>query len=112
MTYQLTNSTAIIRVADNAHIPADPANTDYATYLKWRSEGSTPAPADTPVITAKDEIAALEASHPITHRALRETILAVGQIAAQLTGQPMESNPTVSRILDLEAQIAALRGEL
>ena len=27
-------------------IPFDPANTDYAEYLKWLGEGNTPLPAD------------------------------------------------------------------
>lgn len=37
---------AIVRVIDNAFIPADPANTDYQEYLKWLAEGNTPLPAD------------------------------------------------------------------
>lgn len=36
----------IKRIADNAFIPFDPANTDYAAYLKWVSEGNQPLPAD------------------------------------------------------------------
>ena len=36
----------IRRIADNAFIPFDPANTDYAGYLKWLDEGNTPLPAD------------------------------------------------------------------
>jgi hypothetical protein len=41
-----TNSDAIIRIADNAFIPFDPANTDYQLYLKWLEEGNTPLPAE------------------------------------------------------------------
>jgi len=37
---------AIIRLADNATIPFDPANTDYQAYLKWVAEGNEPLPAD------------------------------------------------------------------
>ena len=44
--YKLTQSTLIVRLTDTAYIPADPANTDYAAYLAWLSEGNTPEPAD------------------------------------------------------------------
>jgi len=37
---------AILRLADNAFIPFDPANTDYQEYLKWLAEGNEPLPAD------------------------------------------------------------------
>ncbi len=36
----------IKRLADNAFIPFDPANTDYQAYLKWLEEGNEPLPAD------------------------------------------------------------------
>jgi hypothetical protein len=39
-------ATCVKRIADNAFIPFDPANTDYAEYLKWLDEGNTPLPAD------------------------------------------------------------------
>lgn len=47
--YILTDSPSIIvRIADGAHIPADPANTDYQRYLEWLAEGNTPLPVDPP----------------------------------------------------------------
>lgn len=54
MTYQTNNNPitgepeSIKRLADNAYIPFDPANTDYQAYLAWIDEGNTPQPADEP----------------------------------------------------------------
>lgn len=46
--YKKTLTDTIIRQSDNAFIPADPDNTDYAAYLRWLAEGNTPDPADPP----------------------------------------------------------------
>lgn len=48
MTYQLTIAESILRVADNAWIPPDPANRDYREYLDWVAAGNTPLPAPEP----------------------------------------------------------------
>jgi hypothetical protein len=37
---------AIIRTADGACIPFDPANTDYIAYLAWLEAGNTPEAAE------------------------------------------------------------------
>ena len=39
---------SVKRIADNAFIPFDPANTDYQAYLAWLAEGNEPLPADQP----------------------------------------------------------------
>ncbi len=50
--YKLAPSTSygesqvVIRLADFASIPKDPANTDYQQYLKWLEEGNQPLPAE------------------------------------------------------------------
>jgi len=46
--YQLTTSTSIIRLTDNAFIPPDPGNRDYREYLEWVEAGNTPEPAPEP----------------------------------------------------------------
>jgi hypothetical protein len=59
MTYRLTNTNAVIRLADNSSIPADPANRDYAAYQAWLAEGNTPEPVPQP--TAKQQAANVRA---------------------------------------------------
>jgi len=62
MTYQLTQGDTILRLADNAFIPPDPANTDYQAYLAWLEAGNTPEPAPEPEpipeLTAEQKLAA------------------------------------------------------
>ena len=42
--YQLTATDSIVRTADGACIPPDPANADYAEYLEWVEAGGVPDP--------------------------------------------------------------------
>jgi len=45
--YQLSSwGSSIHRLTDGAFIPADPANSDYQSYLNWLAQGNTPLPAD------------------------------------------------------------------
>ena len=46
--YQLTTGDTILRLSDNAFIPPDPANTDYAAYLDWVAAGNMPEPPPAP----------------------------------------------------------------
>ena len=44
---QQTNAVDVVcRIADNAFIPFDPANSDYVAYLAWLEAGNTPLPAE------------------------------------------------------------------
>ena len=42
------SNNVVKRQSDKAHIPFDPANTDYQEYLEWLAEGNEPLPADQP----------------------------------------------------------------
>ena len=42
--YQLTATDSILRTADGAFIPPDPANRDYEEYLKWCDAGGVADP--------------------------------------------------------------------
>jgi hypothetical protein len=60
--YQLTTTTSILRLADNAFIPPDPGNTDFQAFLAWKEEGNTPEPAPepepAPVLTTEQKLEA------------------------------------------------------
>jgi len=62
MTYQLTTGDNILRAADTAFIPPDPANTDYAAYLEWVAQGGVtepaPEPEPVPELTPAEKLAA------------------------------------------------------
>ena len=80
MSYRIERTTIdgqtvenVVRIADNAFIPPDPANIDYAAFQAWRVAGGVPdvvqktvaqAPrADTQALL--DRIAALEAFNAV-----------------------------------------------
>ena len=46
--YQLTSTDTVIRTADGAFIPNDPANRDWVEYQKWLADGGVPDPAIPP----------------------------------------------------------------
>ena len=91
--YKLTNNTSIIRLSDNASIPNDPANNDYADYLIW-AETNTPAPVD-PVIIP-----------PVTTVTMRQARLALLQ-AGLLT----QVNTTITNMVGTVGDAAKISWE-
>ena len=86
--YKLTEGTEIVRLSDGAIIPTDSADQKYAEYIEWRAAGNMPEPAHVPSAAEikLQEIVAIEQANPITHRALRELILAIGSVYPQAQG--------------------------
>jgi len=80
MTYQLTHGDLILRLADNAFIPPDPANRDYAEFLAWCEAGNTPEPAPAPPPT------------PSSYTAFWDALLA-SSVYASIRSQSMTSLP-------------------
>jgi hypothetical protein len=71
--YQLTSSTSIIRLSDNAYIPQAPGNRDYREYLEWLEAGNTPEPAPPPPAPGPDYLAFWDALTTSTiYTAIRE----------------------------------------
>lgn len=105
--FKLTAHGSVIRLSDNAIIPPDPDNTDYAEFLVWKAAGGVPDPVDPP---SKDEInvpilaqiSELEAKQA---RPLREIRL------AELKGLPVPE-AAVDRLQEIDAQVSALRCSL
>lgn len=51
--YQLTQSSTVLRLPDNALIPNDPANIDWQAYQEWLAAGNTPNPVPESVLAGE-----------------------------------------------------------
>ena len=116
--YQLTTSTSIIRIADGASIPNDPANKDYAEYLEWRKT-NTPLPIDPLTSQQRRDIVQAKIDNlergELTPRATRESMLiwAVAEAAKIAVTEPQlyVANLAYKKVKDFDKIIAALRAE-
>lgn len=111
--YKLSTTPNIIRLSDGACIPADPANNDYAEYLRWVGEGNAPEPADVPdpKQEALSKISGLE-SQTLLPRVTREFILGAVKAEAQKAGLDPMALPAYVKLKALDDQIIALRALL
>lgn len=122
--YQLTNTDTVIRLADGANIPADPANADWIQYQFWLTAGNTPQAVELPPApSAHEQIEALERQHMLP-RATRDFMLTFMEATAiqQGAGQGLTAPQAIAalragnsgyrKVKELDEQIAALRGQL
>lgn len=91
--YKLTTSTAILRIADNAYIPADEGNRDYQEYLQWVANGNTPDPI--PELTLDEKVLAIEETYNVKFSTLQQRL----------------SNVSLSDGLDQEAKTIIIQNE-
>lgn len=65
-------------------------------------------PVPDPKDVALSAVTKLEAENPITHRTMRELLLAFGQVVEKVTGKAAVANPYYVKLAALNAQIDAL----
>ena len=97
--YKLTSNTSVIRIADGAWIPNDPANMDYAAYLAWLAEGNVPDPVDPP--TAEDILSKAKAER----QALVDSIVVTTQ-----SGKTFDGNEISQDRMNKAISVAAITG--
>lgn len=112
--YQLTtNEHIILRVADNAHIPDDPANRDYQEYLAWLAMGNTPDPAPLPPTPPEPEPLELPPVMPTdpNHAAPKGYVdTEIIKMRDSMTAEVVA--PLIERMEALEARMIAVERQL
>lgn len=107
------NANSIIRQSDNASIPLDPANRDYAEYLEWVEAGNTPEPMDipNPNVAILAQISGIEDSTGVP-RVVREFMMRAAEKDAAVTGVNLATDAPYQRVKAVDDMVRNLRGRL
>lgn len=72
--YQLTHENGVRRISDDAFIPADPDNRDFAEYRAWLDAGNTPQPVPEPAAAIPVEVTMRQARLALLSAGLYEAV--------------------------------------
>ena len=107
--YRITDDNgSIIRESDNACIPEDYENLDYAEFINWVSEGNTPLPYEPPPVdlkaAARAELAATDSEIARVSEDLIQTLISKGVIAE--SDIPAPAHDKMARRAELRSRLA------
>jgi hypothetical protein len=100
----------VIRLSDNAGIPADINNRDYRAYLEWKSMGNVPQPADYDS-SSEITVSAWQFCEALNQLGLRTEVEAVIEVGYQTLKDYWHRSTEFRRYHPKIIEVAAIMGK-